>query len=39
MASTLNQSSFYSANIPDEAKLSDSTAESAFNSKIEETVP
>ena len=35
----INQSKFYSANIPGEARLSGATAESVFNSKIEETVP
>ena len=34
-----NQSNFYSANIPYEARLSGVTAKSVFNSKIEETVP
>ena len=34
----INQSNFYSANIPSEARLSGATAESVFNSKIEETV-
>ena len=36
---SINQSNFYSANIPGEAKLSGATAKSVFNSKIEETVP
>ena len=36
---SINQSNFYSANIPDEARLSGATAKSVFNSKIEETVP
>ena len=36
---SINQSNFYSANIPGEARLSGATAESVFNSKIEETVP
>ena len=36
---SINQSSFYSANIPGKARLSGATSESAFNSKIEETVP
>ena len=36
---SINQSNFYSANIPGEARLSGTTAESVFNSKIEETVP
>ena len=35
----INQSNFYSANIPSEARLSGATAKSVFNSKIEETVP
>ena len=34
-----NQSNFYSANIPGKARLSGMTAESVFNSKIDETVP
>ena len=37
--SIINQSNFYSANIPGKARLSGATAESVFNSKIEETVP
>ena len=36
---SINQSNFYSANIPGEARLSGVTAESVFNSKIKETVP
>ena len=37
---SINQSNFYSANIPGEARLSGVTAKSVFNnSKIEETVP
>ena len=36
---SINQSNFYSANNPGKAKLSDTTPESVFNSKIEETVP
>ena len=36
---SINQPNFYSANIPDEARLSGATAKSVFNSKIEETVP
>ena len=36
---SINQSNFYGANIPGEARLSGATAESVFNSKIEETVP
>ena len=35
---SINQSNFYSANIPSEARLSGATAESVLNSKIE-TVP
>ena len=35
----INQSNFYSANIPGTARLSGATAESVFNSKIDETVP
>ena len=35
----INQSNFYSANIPGKARLSGVTAESVFNSKIAETVP
>ena len=34
-----NQSNFYSANIPAKAGLKGATAESVFNSKIDETVP
>ena len=33
------RSNFYSANIPGEARLSGSTAESVFSSKIDEAVP
>ena len=36
---SINQSNFYSANIPGEARLSGATAKSEFNSEIEETVP
>ena len=36
---SINQSNFYSANIPSEARLSGTTAKSVFNSNIEETVP
>ena len=36
---SINQSNFYSANIPGEARLSGATAKSVFYSKIEETVP
>ena len=36
---SINQSNFYIANIPSEARLSGTTTESVFNSKIEETVP
>ena len=35
---SINQSIFYSANIPDEAGLRGATAKSVFNSKIEGTV-
>ena len=35
----INQSNFYSANIPGEARLSGATAKSVFNSKFEGTVP
>ena len=35
----INQSNFYSPNIPSEVKLSDAIAESVFNGKIDETVP
>ena len=35
---SINQLNFYSTNIPGEARLSDTTAELVFNSKIEETV-
>ena len=35
---SINQSIFYSVNIPGEARLSGATAKSVFNSKIEETV-
>ena len=34
----INQSNFYSANIPSEARLSGTTAESVFNSKNDEAV-
>ena len=37
--SIINQSNFYSANIPGKASLSRATAKSVFNTKIEETVP
>ena len=33
---SINQSNFYSANIPGEVRLSGATAKSVFNSKIEE---
>ena len=33
---SINQSNFYSANIPGEARLSGATAKSVFNSKIDE---
>ena len=36
---SINQSNFYRSNIPGEARLSESTAKSVLNSKIEETVP
>ena len=36
---SINQSNFYTANIPGEVRLSGATAKSVFNSKIEETVP
>ena len=36
---SINQSNFYSPNIPDEARLGGATAESVFNSQIEETDP
>ena len=36
---SINQSNFYSANIPDVARLSGMIAKSVFNSKIDETVP
>ena len=36
---SINQSNFYSANIPGEARLSGATAESLFNTKIDEAVP
>ena len=36
---SINQSNFYSANTPGEARLSGATAKSVINSKIEETVP
>ena len=36
---SINQSNFYSANIPGEARLSGATTKSVFNSKIEETFP
>ena len=35
----INQSNFYSANIPSDARLSNMTAASVFNRKIDETVP
>ena len=37
--SIINQSNFYSTDIPGEARLSGTTAKSVFNSKIEKTVP
>ena len=36
---SMNQSNFYSANIPGEVRLIGATAKSMFNSKIEETLP
>ena len=36
---SINQSNFYATNIPCEARVSGTTSESVFNSKIEETVP
>ena len=36
---SINQSNFYSANIPSVARLSGATSESALNSKINEAVP
>ena len=39
MGLEINQSNFYSANIPGEARLGGATAKSVFNSKIEETFP
>ena len=36
---SINQSNFYSANIPGEARLGGATAKSVFSSNIEETVP
>ena len=36
---SINQSNFYSPNIPSEARLSGATHESVFNSKIDEAVP
>ena len=38
-SASINQSNVYVAYIPGEARLSGATAESVFNSKIEETVP
>ena len=38
ITASINQSNFYSANIPGEARLSDATAESVINSKIEKAV-
>ena len=38
MKAYINQSNFYSAYIPVEARLSGTTAESVFNSKIKEAV-
>ena len=39
ISQSINQSSFYRANIPDEVMLSGATAKSVLNKKIEETVP
>ena len=39
MAISINQSNFYSAYIPGEARFSGATAKSVFDSKIEETIP
>ena len=36
---SINQSNFYSTNIPGEARLSGTTAKSVFNSKIDQAVP
>ena len=36
---SINQSNFCSTNIPGKARLSGATAQSVFDSKIEETVP
>ena len=36
---SINQSYFYNANVPGEARFSGATAKSVFNSKIEETIP
>ena len=36
---SINQSNFYSADIPGEARLSGATNESVFNSKIDQAVP
>ena len=36
---SINQSNFYSTNTPGKARLSGATAESVFNSKIDEKVP
>ena len=36
---SINQSNFYSANIPSVARLTGATAESLFNSKIDKAVP
>ena len=38
-AHSINQSNFYSTNIPGKARLSGTTAESVFTSNIEETLP
>ena len=39
VSKSINQSNFYSANIPGDARLSGATAKLEFNSKIEEIVP
>ena len=36
---SINQSNFYSVDIPNEARLSGPTAESVFNSNIDEAAP
>ena len=39
ISQSINQSNFYSAYIPGEARLSGATAKSVINSTIEETLP